>query len=88
MVEETTTSEQIPDEIVEQVAGAGPSKIRVYISMPVNVYEEIKDCAEYAVLEGLIEGHPQGNVSDFCNWCMNLGVAQIKQYMLKKRGFG
>jgi len=50
-------------------------------------YEQIKKWAEYAAIEGLIEGHPRGNFSEYCNFCFTLGENYLRRYMLNKRGY-
>jgi len=35
----------------------------------------------------MIEGHPRGNFSRYCNFCFQLGEHYLRQYMLKKRGY-
>ncbi|MBA7664530.1 hypothetical protein ES703_72591 [subsurface metagenome] len=85
---EQTVTEETPKETVEETpAVAEPSKVSLHIYMPAEAYEQIKDWAEYAALEGLIEGHPRGNFSEYCNFCFNLGEQYLKEYMLKKRGY-
>lgn len=63
------------------------SKVSLHIYMPTDEYERVKKFARYAAIEGMIEGHPRGNVSDYCNFCFNLGETYLRQYMLNKRGF-
>ena len=80
--------EVTPDEDHPEVTpGEEPSKVSLHLFMPPAEYELIKKWAEYAVLEGLIEGHPRGNFADYCNFCFNLGEQYLKKYMLKKRGY-
>jgi len=55
--------------------------------MPAEAYERIKKWARYAAIEELIEGHPSGNLTSYCDFCFNLGEQYLKQYMLKKRGY-
>ncbi len=62
-------------------------KISMHIYLTKQGYENIKDLAEYAVLETIIEGHPRGNFSSYTNWCYQLGENSIKQYMMTKKGF-
>jgi len=50
-------------------------------------YEQIKKWAKYAAIEGLIEGHPRGNFSEYCNFCFTLGENYLRRYMLNKRGY-
>jgi len=64
-----------------------PNKVSLHIYMPTEEYERIKKWAEYAVLEGLIEGHSRGNFTSYCNFCFNLGEQHLSKYMLKKRGY-
>ena len=79
--------DQIAGEEPEAVATAEPSKVSLHIYMPAEAYEQIKKWAEYAVIEGLIEGHPRGNFTNYCNFCFNLGEEHLRQHMLKKRGY-
>lgn len=85
MVEETTTSEQTPEEVPRETVGQGKASIHIWLTA--DAYERVKKYAKYAAIEGLIEGHPRGNLSDYCELCFHLGEAQINQYMLKKRGY-
>jgi len=91
MVQEQTAEEQpeaIPaEEQPEAIPTEEPSKVSLHIYMPTEGYERIKKWARYAALEGLIEGHPRGNFTDYCNFCFNLGEQYLKQHMLKKRGY-
>ena len=89
---EVTLDEEQPEVTpVEEQPGATlkgePSKIGLHIYMPTEAYEQMKKWSRYAALEGLIEGHPRGNFTAYCNFCFNLGEQYIKQYMLRKRGY-
>jgi len=64
-----------------------PSKVSLHIYMPAKEYQRIKKWAEYAAIEGLIEGHPRGNFTDYCNFCFNLGEQHLSKHMLNKRGY-
>ena len=81
------TGEQLAEEQPEPTPTEEPSKVSLHIYMPTESYELIKKWARYAALEGLIEGHPRGNFTDYCNFCFNLGEQYLKQHMLKKRGY-
>lgn len=59
-------------------------KLSLHIYLTAEGYEKIKKCAEYAVLENLIEGHARGNFSAYAQWCFQLGELYIKQDALKK----
>ncbi|MBU0777980.1 hypothetical protein KKH23_09410 [Patescibacteria group bacterium] len=87
MEEAAATAEERPEEVAEATPPGEPSKVSLHIYMPTEAYEQIKKWARYAALEGLIEGHPRGNFTDYCNFCFNLGEQYLKQYMLKKRGY-
>jgi len=54
---------------------------------PPRKYERILKWAEYAAIEELIEGHPRGNLSNYCNFCFQLGENYLRQYILKKKGY-
>ena len=82
MVPEKTDGEQ-----PEAATTSAPSKVSLHIYMPAEAYKRIKDWAEYAALEGLIKGHPRGNVADYCNFCFNLAERHLGQYMRNKRGY-
>ncbi len=82
MVPEKTDGEQ-----PKATTTSAPSKVSLHIYMPTEAYERIKKFAEYAVLEGLIEGHARGNFTDYCNFCFNLGEQHLSQHMLNKRGY-
>ena len=89
MVIEHTEVEAVPaepEEVKEEVS-TEQAKVSLHIYMPTDEYERVKKWARYAVLEGLIEGHPRGNFAGYCNFCFNLGEQYLKQYMLRKRGF-
>lgn len=81
------------DMVVEEHNPPGPDeqtleeKRSIHIYLTARGHETIKDLAEYAVLEGIIEGHPRGNLSKYLEWCIQLGENTIKQYMLRKKGF-
>lgn len=77
--------EQTAEEVQE--AATEPSKASLHIFMPTEAYERIKKFAECAAIEGLIEGHARGNLTSYCDFCLNLGEHYLKQYMLKKRGY-
>jgi len=80
--------EQTAEEKEEATPETGePSKVSLHINMPTEAYEQIKKWARYAAIEGLIERHPKGNFTNYCNFCFNLGEQYLKQYMLKKRGY-
>lgn len=77
----------VEQEEQETVTEAGQGKVSVHIYMPAEEYERAKKWARYAVLEEIIEGHPRGNFTDYCNFCFNLGEQYLKEYMLRKRGY-
>ena len=79
--------EQTAEEKPEATTASEPSKVSLHIYMPTEAYGRIKKWAEYAALEGLIEGHPRGNFTGYCNFCFSLGEQFLSQYMLKKRGY-
>ena len=88
MVQDQTAEEQ--SEATLETTSPGepePSKVSLHIYMPTEAYDQIKKWARYAALEGLIEGHPRGNFTGYCNLCFNLGEQYLRQYMLKKRGY-
>lgn len=71
----------------EEVEVAQQERVSCHIYILTEAYEQILKWAEYATIEGLIEGHPRGNFSSYCNFCFNLGEQYLRQYMLKKRGY-
>lgn len=79
-----TETEEVQEETLET---AEQAKVSLHIYMPTEEYERVKKWARYAVIEGLIEGHPRGNFTNYCNFCFYLGEEYLKQYILKKRGF-
>ena len=79
--------EQTAEETQEATPTSEPSKVSLHIYMPTKEYARIKKWAEYATLEGMIEGHPRGNVASYCNFCFTLGEQYFSQYMFKKRGY-
>lgn len=66
---------------------APEEKLSLHIYLTREGYEKIKKWAEYAAVEGIIEGHPRGNFSSYCNFCFQLGEGYLKQHILKKRGY-
>jgi len=86
MVQENTDEEQ-PEVTPEVTPTEEPNKVSLHIYMLADGYEQIKKLARYAALEGLIEGHPRANFTDYCNFCFTLGEQYLKQFMLKKRGY-
>lgn len=83
MVQENTAEEEQP----EAIATSEPSKVSIHIWMSAESLDRIKKWAEYAAIEGLIEGHPRGNFTNYCNFCFMLGEQQLRQHILKKRGY-
>ena len=79
--------EQTAEERPEETTTGESSKVSLHVYMPTEEYARIKKWAEYAVLEGLSEGHPRGNVTGYCNFCFSLGEQHLSQYMLNKRGY-
>ena len=79
--------EQTAEGPQEATPSGEPGRVNLYIYMSSAAYEQIKKWAKYAAIEELIEGHPSGNFSGYCNFCFNLGEQYLKQYMLKKRGY-
>ena len=79
--------EQATKEVQETMKTGEAGKVGLHIYMPSEAYEQIKMLARYAVIEGLIEGHPRGNFTDYCDFCFNLGEQYLEQYALKKRGY-
>lgn len=86
MVQEQPIEEQ-PEATPGATPTGEPSKVSLHIYMLTEAYERILKWAEYAAIEGLIEGHPRGNFSSYCNFCFNVGEQYLGQYMLKKRGY-
>jgi hypothetical protein len=69
-------------------AGAsGDDKLSIHIYLTKEGHERVVKDAEYAALENIIEGHPRGNMSQWLNYCIELGHQALKQYILKKRGY-
>ena len=83
--EEQTITEETQEEGTPTAEPGG--KGSCYIYTPTKAYERILKWAEYATIEGLIEGHPRGDFSSYCNFCFNVGEQYLRQYMLKKRGY-
>ena len=86
MVQEETATAEEQQEVTPEAPGE-PSRVSIHYWMPTKACERVKKYARYAALEGLIEGHPSGNFTSYCNFCFNLGEQYIKQYMLKRRGY-
>ncbi len=88
MVQKETATTEEPQEATPEATPLGESsRVSIHYWMPTEACEQVKKYARYAALEGLIEGHPSGNFTSYCNFCFNLGEQYIKQYMLKKRGY-
>jgi len=60
---------------------------RLNFDVDADKYDRLRQLADYAVLEGLITGHPRGNITSFVNWCIEMGEEILQQHALKKRGF-
>jgi len=82
MAEEVTATEEKQEEVAEP-----GSRISCHIYINAEYYQQILDWAEYATIEGLIDGHPRGNFNSYANFCFNVGEQYLKEYMLKKRGY-
>ena len=63
------------------------SKVSVHIMMTPESFERARNCADYAALEGIIEGHPRGNLNSYTNYCFQTGEENLKQYALRRRGY-
>lgn len=59
----------------------------LHIRMTTEGADRVKKCAEYAAIEGIIETNPRGNISNYTNFCLQIGENYLRQYDLKKRGF-
>ena len=77
------SSAERTEETSEATPNPEESTKSLHIWMSAEAYEQIKTLARYAALEGLIEGHPRGNFTDYADFCFNLGEQEIKRYMLK-----
>lgn len=75
-VEEKPEAEATPEE-----------KLNIHIYMTKEGHTMVERDADYAALEGMIEGHPRGNISQWLNFCIDIGHQTLKQYILKKRGY-
>ena len=82
MAEEQTVTEEAPEEVTPT-----GDRVSCHIYILTEAYEQILKWAEYATIEGLIEGHPRGNFTSYCNFCFNLGEQYLREYMLRKRGY-
>jgi len=51
--------------------------------MTVEGYERAKKWADYYADEGLIEGHPRGNLTAYTNYCYQIADQSLKSYVLK-----
>jgi hypothetical protein len=80
VTENPPATEERPGEVLEE-------KLSLHIYLTKEGYEKIKKWAEYAAVEGFIEGHPRGNFSSYTNWCFQLGENFLMQHILKKRGY-
>ena len=60
---------------------------RVPLNLVISQYERIKKAAEYAVNRGIIPSHPHGNVTNFLEWCIVVGLKELYAYARKRRGF-
>lgn len=73
------TAVQAEDEAAKQV--------RLNFNVDASKYDRLRLLADYTANEGLITGHPRGNITGFVNWCMEMGEKWLQQYAMKKRGF-
>lgn len=62
-------------------------KLSFHIYMTKEGHTMVERDANYAALEGMIEGHARGNISQWCNFCFQIGHQALKQHILQKRGF-
>lgn len=83
--------EREPSAAVEEKPGeetATEEKLSIHIYMTKEGHAMVAEDADYAALEGMIEGHPRGNISQWLNFCIQIGHQSLKQYILKeKRGY-
>jgi len=73
----------------QELAAPSPEKQRasLHILLNAELLESVKELADYAAEIGLIHNDPRGNVTDFINWCIQVGKERLRQHALKRRAF-
>jgi len=86
---ETAEEPQIETEIGQEPEAPSPEKQKASVHIMINteLLENVKELADYAAEIGLIRNDPRGNVTDFINWCIEVGKERLRQYALKRRAF-
>ena len=55
--------------------------------MEADRYQRLKKMARYAAVEKIIPDDHRGNITDWVNYCLNIGEDQLTLYAHTKRGF-
>lgn len=79
--------ENEPAAVVAEEETPTGEKLSVHIYMTKEGHAMVVRDADYAALEGMIEGHARGNMSQWLNFCILIGHQALKQHILQKRGF-
>lgn len=62
-------------------------EMRLEIRIDADRYQRLKKMARYAAVEKIIPDDHRGNITDWVNYCLNIGEAELTLYAHKKRGF-
>ena len=71
----------------QQAPSPEKQKASIHIMLNAEMLDNVKELADYAAEIGLIHNDPRGNVTDFINWCIEVGKERLRQYALKRREF-
>ena len=74
-------------ETEEQVETPEKKEMRLEMRMEAERYERVRKMARYAAVEGLIPDDHRGNITDWVNYCLNIGDELLTNHAQKKRGF-
>ena len=78
---ETEEQTEVKPEVQEK------KEMRVELRMPADRHERIKKMARYAAVEGIIPDDHRGNITDWVNYCLDMGDEKLAKHAQKKRGF-
>ena len=74
-------------EAQDQAGTQEKKEMRLEMRMDAERYQRIKRMARYAAVEGLIPDNHRGNITDWVNYCLNIGDELLTNHAQKKRGF-
>lgn len=84
--QEPEVAPEVAPEVRPEVAPER-QKASVHIALNTEMLENVRELADYAADVGLIHNDPRGNVTDFINWCIEVGRETLRQYALHRRKF-